>query len=174
VEPADPQGTEALHGIRVTLRTLDPKDAEALRSIRAEPEVARWWGPTEEDFPFGDEPGAHRYTIFLDQQPIGMIQYAEESDPDARWADIDIFIGSSFQGQGLGTDAMQTLVHHLQDALGHHRLTLTTSPDNHRAIRTYEKIGFRQVGTLALSVRDPVTGKWVDELLMELVIHPST
>jgi aminoglycoside 6'-N-acetyltransferase len=166
-------GTGALTGAEVTLRALTPEDVEVLRAIRAEPPVARWWGPLEEDFPLGDAPDVIRYTILLEDRPIGMIQFSQEVYPDYRWADVDIFIASAHQGRGLGSDAMRTLIHHLQVDLGHHRVTLTTSPDNDRAISVYEKLGFRTVGILTLSTRDPVSQQWTDELLMELVIPPG-
>ena len=163
---------DVLTGTEVTLRVLAPEDAEVLRDIRAEPAVARWWGPSEVDFPLGDEPDVDRYTILLADRPIGMIQFSQEVNPEYRWADVDIFIASTHQGRGLGSDAMRTLIHHLQTDLGHHRITLTTSPENHRAIHIYEKLGFRKVGILRLSTRDPMANEWVDELLMELVIPP--
>jgi len=52
----------------------------------------------------------------------------------------------------------------------HHRITLGTSVDNARAIRCYEKVGFRKVGVMRKSNRSHVTGEWEDELLMELVV----
>lgn len=164
----------SLRGDRVSLRPLGPEDVETLRHIHSEPEVARWWGLPDDGFPLHDYPEAHRYVILHEERPVGMIQYAEERDPDARSADIDIFIGCTLQGRGLGTDAMRAIVRYLQQTRRHHRLTLSTSPDNHRAIRCYEKVGFRRVGTLALSMRHPVTRNWVDEILMELVITPDT
>lgn len=164
---------ETLRGKQVTLRPMEPGDAESLRAIHSDPEVVRWWGQPDDGFPLNDYPEAHRYVIVYDERSIGMIQYAEEADPDARSADIDIFIGAPYQGKGLGTDAMRTIVRHLQNNVGHHRLTLSTSPENHRAIRSYEKVGFRRVGILERSVRHPLTGEWVDEVLMELVVPPD-
>ena len=167
---ATASGVGALRGTKVALRSLRPGDAEVLRTIRAEPEVARWWGPLEDDFPLGDAPDLIRYSVLVDDRPIGMIQFSQEIYPDYRWADVDIFIATAHQGRGFGSDAMRTLIRHLQEDLGHHRITLTTGPDNHRAIHVYGKLGFRKVGTLALSTRDPISREWADELLMELVI----
>ena len=64
---------------------------------------------------------------------------------------------------------MRVIIRHLLDDRGHHRLTLSTSPTNARAIRVYEKVGFRRVGVQHRAVWDRVAGEWVDELLMELV-----
>jgi aminoglycoside 6'-N-acetyltransferase len=163
-----------LRGDRVVLRPLRGGDRTALREIRAAPEVARWWGPVEDDFPEGDYPNGTRLVVELDGEVIGMVQFEEEPDPDARHADIDIFLTASRHDGGLGTDAMRTIARHLLEDRGHHRLTLSTVPSNARAIRCYEKVGFRPVGVTRASQRDAVTGRWVDELLMELVdLHLS-
>ena len=66
---------------------------------------------------------------------------------------------------------MRAITRHLIEQRGHHRITLTTWPHNARAIRVYEKVGFRQVGVTRLSERGD-DGTWHDELLMELVVEP--
>jgi aminoglycoside 6'-N-acetyltransferase len=158
-----------LQGDRVVLRPIQPGDESALRAIRATAEVARRWGPTEDDFPDTDAPDVTRYVAVLDGDVIGMIQYGEDPDPAYRHADIDIFLDPRHHGVGIGTDAMRTIARHLIENHGHHRLTLSTAPDNAGAIRCYEKAGFRRVGITHASEWDRATGKWVDELLMELV-----
>ena len=132
------------------------------------------WGELEEDFPFDDDPADTRYTVVVDGEVAGMVQYFEEADPDARHADVDIFLGPRHQEQGLGTDAMRTIVRHLLEDRGHHRLTLSADVDNARAIRCYEKAGFRPVGVTHASARIPGDPRWRDELLMELVARPDT
>ena len=62
------------------------------------------------------------------------------------------------------------VVRELIEERGHHRITLYTHPDNARAIRCYEKVGFRQVGVMRKAARSWVTGEWEDELLMELIV----
>ena len=101
-----------------------------------------------------------------------MVQYAEESEPDIRSASIDIFVGPAWQGRGVGSDALRTLVRHLIDERGHHRITIEPAVDNPRAIRSYEKAGFRRVGVTHASYRDPGSREWIDEVLMELVVRP--
>jgi aminoglycoside 6'-N-acetyltransferase len=162
-----------LRGERVVLRPVTPADADALRAMRSEPEVARYWGPPEDGWPL-EEPGTELPDVVLlaiesEGELIGLIQYAEEPDPDARSADIDIFVTSRLHGRGLGADAFELLARHLLDDRGHHRLTLWTDPCNARAIRMYEKAGFRRVGSTEASARDAVTGEWRDELFMERV-----
>jgi aminoglycoside 6'-N-acetyltransferase len=163
-----------LRGERVVLRPTGPADVEPLRAIRQAPEVMARWGAIEDDFPLGDEPTATRYTIVAGDEPAGMIQYTEENEPDYRHAEIDIFLGPRFQNRGLGPDAMQTLIRHLMDDRGHHRVILSVDVDNEQGVRAYEKTGFRRVGRMRLAGRVPGTSEWRDEYLMELVRAPRT
>jgi aminoglycoside 6'-N-acetyltransferase len=160
-----------LTGERVLLRPLAGEYAEPLRAIRRQPEVADWWGPLEEDFP-DEEPTAERFAVLEDERVVGMIQVTEETEPDYPNAEIDIFLAAESRGQGLGPDAITTLARHLIEERGHHRLVLSANVDNARAIRCYEKSGFRAVGTIRLAGRDFRTGRFADELFMELVVEP--
>jgi aminoglycoside 6'-N-acetyltransferase len=161
--PDDPE----LRGDIVVLRPLRFDDAATLRAMRAEPGVHAWWGDMEPEFPF-DEPEATRFTVWVDDQVAGMIQYGEEKEPEYRHAWIDIFLGGDFQARGVGTDAVRTLARHLVDERGHHRLTIDPSADNKAAVRAYEKAGFRPVGLMKLAERSP-EGVWRDTLFMEQV-----
>lgn len=161
-----------LCGDGVVLRPLEPVHAEALRELRGTPEVVARWGPLEDDFPLGDEPEVTRYAILVEGQVAGMVQYAEEPEPDIRSASIDIFLGPAWHNRGLAPDALRTLARHLIEDRGHHRITIEPAVDNPQAIRSYEKAGFRRVGVTHASYRDPGTREWIDELLMELVVRP--
>lgn len=167
--PAGP----TLHGEHVTLRPMHEGDADDLRRLRAAPEVSRWWGPLEDDFPLSDEPEVTRLCIAVDGETVGMIQYGEEPEEDYRHAWIDIFVGADRQGRGVGTDALRTLVEHLLTDRGHHRVTIDPATDNATAVRCYEKAGFRRVGVMESSWLDPTTKEWRDTLFMELVRLPG-
>jgi len=163
--------TGGIHGERVVLEPVRPEHAERLRALRSTPEVARWWEPAPDGWPLAAERDVHeKFTITVEGEVAGFVQFFEEPDPDARHADVDIFLGPDHQDRGIGTEAMRVLVRHLIQEGGHHRVTLTTSPANERAIRAYEKVGFRRVGVLSKSARSRATGRWEDELLMELVV----
>ena len=108
--------------------------------------------------------------LLVDGALAGYVQFYEEPDPTNRYADVDIFPGPDHIGRGLGTEAMHAIVRELTERRGHHRLTLWTSPDNPRAIRCYEKAGFRRVGVTRRSALSHVSGEWEDELFMELVL----
>jgi aminoglycoside 6'-N-acetyltransferase len=160
-----------LRGEHVVLRPLESGDAAPLRAALATPEVAAWWGAVPDGFPLEDEPTATRFTILVDDEIAGMVQYTEEDEPDYRHAELDVFLHPDHHDRGAGTDAMATLARHLLEDRGHHRLILSVSVDNARAIRAYEKVGFRPVGVTQASWRD-LDGKWRDELLMERVVRP--
>ena len=159
-------------GEQVRLRPIEAGDVPALVAIRETPEVARWWGPPEDGFPLEDDPTVTRFAIVAGDRVVGMIQYAEEPDPDYRHASIDLFLDPAHHGRGLGTDAVRTLACHLLDERGHHRITIDPAVDNSPAVRSYEKAGFRAVGVMRSSWRDP-SGAWRDSLLMELVEPPG-
>jgi len=165
-------GMQELRGERVVLRPVVDDDRAALRRMRAEPEVARWWGPAEEGWP-GTEEDVVLLAIVVDGEPAGLVQFWEEPDEDARHADVDIFVTSRLHDRGIGTEAFALICEHLVAERGHHRLTLGTAPDNARAIHVYETLGFRRVGITEASARDPATGEWRDELLMERVVKPQ-
>lgn len=162
-----------LRGDGVLLRPVEPADAGRLRAIRSRPEVAGWWGPPEDDFPFGDDDEAVRFAVLVDGRVAGLIQYGEEEDPMYREAWIDVFLDPEVRGRGLGVQAIELLVGHLLDDLGHHRITIDPAVDNRAAVRAYQKAGFRTVGVLELRERSPVDGTWRDSLLMELVRRPA-
>src|SRR6267142_1992495 len=96
----------------------------------------------------GGEPDWFVWAIEADDAFVGSVQASEENDPDYRHAGIDIFIAARFQGRGLGTDAVRTVARWLFEERGHHRLTIDPAAANARAIRTYEKVGFRPVGVM--------------------------
>jgi aminoglycoside 6'-N-acetyltransferase len=162
---------ESLRGERVVLEPPRHEHAERLRELRSSAEVARWWNPPDEGWPLEAEPQLEKLVILADGELAGFIQFWEESDPDMRHADVDIFLGAEHQDRGLGTDAMRTVLRHLTEERGHHRITLGTSPANSRAIHVYERLGFRRVGVLRRAQRSHVTGEWEDELLMEYVLE---
>jgi aminoglycoside 6'-N-acetyltransferase len=165
--------TGDIPGERVVLRPLAPEHAEALRAIHSEPAVAAWWGHPEDEFPLADEPTAQRYSILVDGEVAGLIQYTEETEPNYRYAEIDLYLATRHHGKGFGRDAILALCRHLEDELEHHRLVIVPSVDNAAAIRAYEAAGFERVGITKLSAANELTGEWGDEILMERVTAPK-
>jgi aminoglycoside 6'-N-acetyltransferase len=156
---------------RVRLRAVTPADRLRLEGILGEPSVARWWTAASAagaaaDWLAGDE--AIHFVIEDDGKVIGSIQVEEELDLDYEFASIDLFLTSAAQGRGLGPDVIRAIARYLLDVRGHHRLTIDPNVANERAIRAYQKVGFRPVGVMRSYERN-VDGTWHDNLLMDLL-----
>ncbi len=165
-----------LRGDQVTLRPMTAVDLEPLTAFFAVPEVALWWPGENEPrlrARLEDEDEGVGLVIEVARQLIGFIQYFEETDPDYRHASIDIVLHPDWCNRGLGTDALRTLARHLFDDRGHHRLTIDPSVHNGRAIASYRKVGFRDVGVMRRYERAN-DGTWRDSLLMDLLAEELT
>lgn len=115
------------------------------------PHVAEWWdGPLELD------PSLRQYLAVLGGEPIGYAQsyQAIACHRDGWWLDIhdpgvhgiDQFLAGAGQlGQGLGTRMVRAFVAKLFEDARVTRVQTDPSPGNGRAIRCYEKAGFRRV-----------------------------
>jgi len=162
-------------GSRLTLRRLAPADKAPLRAILAEPGVARWWSPRGADVAVDGlyEDGEVVYVIEVDGAVAGAIEYGEENEPDYRYASIDIFLGAAHQGRGLGGEAIRALARYLLEVRGHHRITIDPAVANDRAIRAYERLGFRRVGVMRGYERG-ADGTWHDGLLMDMLAGELT
>ena len=161
-----------LRGNRVVLRPLAEVDVARLVELGADPEVARWWpGLTPEhvgEKARGEDEGVVAFAILDEGEVAGMIQFYEEDDEEYRHAGMDLFLGVPFQDRGLGSDAVRTLGRHLLEERGHHRLVIDPAAHNERAIRCYEKVGFRRVGVMREYWLDP-DGVWRDGVLLDLL-----
>jgi aminoglycoside 6'-N-acetyltransferase len=149
-------------------RPLAPGDEAELRRIHLTEEVARWWGPPAEGFPW-DEPQSTRLTIVVDGAVAGLVQFWEQEEPRYRHAGIDLFLDPALHGRGLGSEAVRRVVAILFDERRHHRITIDPALANAAAIRAYERVGFGAVGVLRSYERDNDGRGWHDALLMELL-----
>jgi len=163
-----------LKGERVTLVPVASEHVATLWRIRGTPEVAARWGDLDEEdegWPL-DDPEVECFSVLVDGQVRGMIQFGEEEDPDYRHASVDIFLDPVVHGRGVCRDAVRTLARHLVHDRGHHRLVIDPAADNEAAIRCYAAVGFKPVGVMRRYERDAGgtggTG-WHDGLLMDLL-----
>jgi aminoglycoside 6'-N-acetyltransferase len=161
-----------LEGDGFRLRPALPADQPALAALLAEPAVARWWvhGPLEEAI--AELFDVDEYTAVLalevDGAVAGLVQFSEELTPDYKHAGIDLFVGTAWQGRGVGPAAVRLVAGYLFEVRGHHRITIDPAAANERAIRAYEKVGFRRVGVMRQYERG-ADGSWHDGLLMDLL-----
>ncbi|MEQ8674041.1 MAG: GNAT family protein [Aggregatilineales bacterium] len=75
-------------------------------------------------------------------------------------------------GKGYGTEAMRLMVNYGFNQLGLHRIELSVYAFNPRAIRAYEKVGFKREGVM----RDALLwdGEYVDSISMSILDHEWT
>jgi RimJ/RimL family protein N-acetyltransferase len=149
----------------LAFRPLAAADLPLLHEWLARPHVAAWWGPpasfdeVEEEFaPLLDERGPHRaYLALLDGAPVGYVQsyvpalchadgwWLDEHDPGVRG--VDQFLADADRlGRGLGTAMVRAFTDRLLATPGVTRVQTDPDPTNARAVRCYEKAGFRAVG----------------------------
>ena len=161
-----------LVGRLVRLRTTTADDKAALVSIRATDDVRRWWRGEDLDAEFDDDLADEDVVRLTIETPdgviVGLIQFAEEDDPDYRHAGLDIYVDPVHHRRGYASDAIRTLATHLIEERGHHRLTIDPSAENAAAIACYSSVGFEPVGVMRAYERRP-DGTWGDGLLMEFV-----
>jgi RimJ/RimL family protein N-acetyltransferase len=92
-----------------------------------------------------------------------------------RWIHGDAFVGIGLGdrddwNKGYGTDAMRLILRYAFLELNLHRVTLSVFEYNPRAIRSYEKAGFKEEGRLREAVRRE--GRYWDEVFMG-VLRPE-
>lgn len=164
-------GLPVLTDGEIVLRQIKRSDAAAVLELLRQPGVAQWWGPYDAqklERDFFDPAWAYTYLILVDGALGGVLQFHEVPDPDYRSAGVDVTLGDAYQNRGLGTRALRRLISYLIAERGHHRITIDPATDNPRAIRVYEKVGFKPVGVMRRYERG-IDGEWHDGLLMDLL-----
>jgi RimJ/RimL family protein N-acetyltransferase len=152
----------------ITFRPITPADLPMLREWLQRPHVAEWWGAPEsldelraEFDPRPDNP-VRGYIAYEGEAPIGFAQsyVAVLCHADGWWLDehdpgvvgIDQFLADAQRlGQGLGTRMVRAFVDRLFESPGVTRVQTDPDPSNARAIRCYEKAGFRRVREMVTS-----------------------
>lgn len=128
------------------------RDSEFVRLLDADParlmsvEKHKQW--LEEDLLREQRNDSIFFKILTVQgdKPLGLIGL-----DDIRWVHGDAWVGigvgeRDYWGKGYGTDAMRVILRYAFDILNLHRISLTVFEYNPRAIRAYEKAGFKVEG----------------------------
>lgn len=143
-------------------RPLTADDLPLLHEWIGRPHVAEWWDGSpsleeirEEYLPYTmNVPSFRPYIVYESGRAIGFIQsYIAAEAGDGWWPDetdpgvvgIDQFLADAAQlNQGLGTAMVRAFVESLFRDSAVTRIQTDPNPANARAIRCYEKAGFRR------------------------------
>ena len=116
------------------------------------------------------ETGKVVQTIICDlasDRPLGCV-YIRDIDRRHNKAEYGIFIGEpDARGRGLGTAAAKLMLRYCFEEEKMHRIYLRALAGNNRAIRSYEKAGFRKEGCLKDDVC--IDGKYCDIIWMAAI-----
>ncbi len=103
----------------------------------------------------------------LEGRIIGIADY-RDVNIITRSAVMGITIGDkAYWGKGYGSDAIKVMIRYLFQQLNMQRIQLDTWSGNARAIRAYEKCGFKVEGRLRQN--EYVDGKYYDTVIMGLL-----
>lgn len=139
----------------VSLAPFDPsRDLPVLAELLRHAHVIRWWGDPDEALAgIREHPAATEALIEVDSVPVGFVCWqtlspdelaaAGLSDLPADLIDVDIMIGDpGLLGRGVGPAALALLLARLRaDRVG--MAGIATAVTNTRALRAFEKAGFR-------------------------------
>jgi RimJ/RimL family protein N-acetyltransferase len=163
----------------IRFRPMTVDDLPLLRQWLHQPHVAEWWGEPEAELGYVRDMIEGRDTtrpfIFsVDETPVGYIQYWFIGDhqnttwiADHPWltelpADavgVDLSIGEPHRlGKGIGSGVLRAFTTYLLGE-GYRTIIIDPDPANVRAVRAYEKAGYRAIPALV--------GRSGDALIMQ-------
>jgi RimJ/RimL family protein N-acetyltransferase len=169
---------------RIAFRSVDvAQDLPNLLRWLGDPDVRPWYDEGELSAAnigerFAPEATTRKFIIEIDGEPAGYIQvyrladeeeYRRQVEVSPEAVSMDLFIGeASLRGQGWGTEALRACLRRI--VFGEMAATLAMiapDPENARALRSYEKVGFRPVKTVYVEDDDPGNTGWELVMLLE-------
>jgi RimJ/RimL family protein N-acetyltransferase len=172
-----------LRGKRINLRAIEKEDLPKLMSIRNEDELMIHMSSTiphpisvcaeELDYMEKCKKKYKDEVELLIEKKDGNI-IGKCGTMKTRWKDSEttVFIligGSENRGQGLGTEAMQLLISFIFEQMNIRRIKLYVFAFNERAIKSYEKCGFKVEGVLREELYR--NGRYYDVKQMSILRH---
>ena len=167
-----------LRGALVTLRWARHTDVDARFALGRDPGIIEMYGVDPQALPPFTRAAAEAWVQRLLDHPCAwVIEYEGSPIGEARLDNIDreerrasFAIGiadAALLGKGLGTEAARLVLAQAFDTLNLHRISVRVMAHNHRAIRSYEKCGFRVEGRERETVF--LSGEWMDDVIMGLL-----
>jgi RimJ/RimL family protein N-acetyltransferase len=171
-----------IRGELVDLRSIERTDAPTVHGWLNDPAVMRGWGDSA---PATSQSAVQQQIEgWLDEEhvqgrpsalvidtptgdPLGLV-VLRSGRPEVREVELSLLIGDAERwGQGLGTDAVQTVLDACFGGWNLHRVWLRSETWNVRAHRLYERCGFRQEGVLRQAAF--LDGRYEDVVLFGLL-----
>jgi diamine N-acetyltransferase len=85
--------------------------------------------------------------IYNDDVLVGFAMYGLDPDDQEYWISR-LMIDKQFQAKGFGRQAMTRLISLIREDTSHHVIYLSFEPDNERARKLYESLGFMPDGRM--------------------------
>jgi RimJ/RimL family protein N-acetyltransferase len=166
-----------LRGPRLTLRPPSEADIDVRLQLGNDPDIHRLYGGSQADLRAMTPADAAGWFRRLAADPhgwaiehgrlIGEIRLHTINLTDRR-ASLAIGIADvAALGRGLGTEAIGLVVNHAFGTMGLHRLAVRVLAFNERAVRAYQRCGFRVEGREREAAL--IDGAWHDDLIMGLL-----
>jgi len=167
-----------LRDASVTLRRARQSDVYARFALGRDPGIIEMYGVDPATLPPFDRAAAEGWVRRLLDHPCAwVIEYDGSLIGEARLDNIDRrdrrasfaigIVDAAMLGKGAGTVAARLVLAHAFDTLGLHRISVRVLAGNGRAIRSYEKCGFRVEGRERETVF--FRGEWTDDVMMGLL-----
>lgn len=153
----------------IDFRPVVASDYRLLATWLALPHMRQWWGDPDEELGFirdmvEGRDSSRPFLIMLGDRPVGYIQYwFIGHHQNAQWASdnpwlmelpdeaigVDLSIGEpELLSAGIGSTALRGFVALLRRE-GHETIIIDPDPRNLRAVRAYQKAGFRPIAHLS-------------------------
>jgi RimJ/RimL family protein N-acetyltransferase len=166
-----------LTGPHVTLRAADHGDVDARFALGQNAGILKMYGVAANISERYERKDAENWVRYLIDHPhawiieqkglIGAVRL-DNVDLEDRRASLAIgMVDLDAMDKGYGTEAIRLVLGHAFAALGLHRVSLRVLAYNHRAIRAYEKCGFRREGRERETAY--VDGQWHDDIIMGIL-----
>jgi ribosomal-protein-alanine N-acetyltransferase len=122
----------------ITLKKATLNDLEVILDlVKTADGIKTYSVTTDPEEMLADLKKGEAFLIEKDNQIIGSVMYEIKSPTHSYLSDL--VIRPDFQGQGIGREAMTEILKKLH---GYPRIDLVTHPENVRAIKLYESLGF--------------------------------
>lgn len=146
-----------MNGKHVYLRALEPEDLPYFRQWYNDPEIRGQIGEVLPECRKGSEDWLQR--VYADKDRVWFAVVRKEDNkvigetgllrmyPTWRTTDLTLIIGDSeARGKGYGSEVMQMMLEYAFGYLNFHRVSIGVVGFNEKALRFYEKTGFRREG----------------------------